>query len=301
MEEAIRRTASQRNTTSRRKHKKIRIYNLKAYRKILIQLTVSVLILILIASVRGLDNPFAKNIVLRINSCISNDIDWSGAYKGINTGLLNIIDYSKTFFSNQEKIDTQNKTKQTEKIADNKSTLVEKASEQQKKVVVPIDSKKIMSKEVAPVFSSMNSMDIDIKYIKAKVKLIKPVNGRISSPYGIRINPITHKEELHSGIDIAASTGTSIRSAFSGEVIEAIKGTTFGNFVKIRNGKDIVTIYAHCSKILVKKGQKVLKGQVIAKVGNTGMSLGPHLHFEVLRDNRPIDPTYLLSAVKGGS
>jgi len=301
MEEAIRRTASQRNTTSRRKHKKIRIYNLKAYRKILMQLTVSVLILILIASVRGLDNPFAKNIVLKINSCISNDIDWTAAYKGINTGLINIINYSKTFFSNQEKVNTQNKPKETEKIADNKSTPVEKASEQQEKVVVPVDSKKVVSKEVTPVFSSMNSMDIDIKYIKSKVKLIKPVNGRISSPYGMRINPITHKQELHPGMDIAASTGTSIHSAFSGEVIEAIKGTTYGNYVKVRNGKDIVTVYAHCSKLLVKKGQKVLKGQVIAKVGNTGMSLGPHVHFEVLRYNRPVDPAYLLSAVKGSS
>jgi murein DD-endopeptidase MepM/ murein hydrolase activator NlpD len=76
----------------------------------------------------------------------------------------------------------------------------------------------------------------------------------------------------------------------NGEVLEATYEVTYGNFVKIKHDDDLTTIYAHCSVLSVKKGQKVKKGQVIAKVGSTGDSTGPHLHFEVLKNGSPVIP-----------
>jgi len=295
MEEALRKTASQRNTTYRRKHKKILIYNLKAYRKILIQLIISCLILISIITVKGVDNPLTKDAMKRMNDCISVNIDWSNAYKGIQTWFSSIIDYSKPFLRKNDKTNTKDKTENVKDKTNNKASPIQKTSTIETKAIAPIDSKKVNNQEILPVFSSMNSMDIDVKYIKSKYKLASPVKGTISSRFGLRTNPISHKEELHPGVDIPANTGILIHAVLTGEVIEARKGTTFGNFVKIKSGSNVVSVYAHCSKILVKKGQKVLKGQNIAKVGSTGMSSGPHVHFEVWRDSRPVDPSLLLS------
>lgn len=299
MEEVLRKTASQRNTNYRRKNKRIRIYNLKAYRKILTQLIICCLILILIVSAKSIDNPLANEAKKRIDDCISSNIDWKGTYNSASAWLSNIASFSKSLIYPGEKNKAADQIKETG-TPNTKQDLDTKnvSKNEQQKAIIPSNSGENISKTVTPVFSSINSMDIDIDYIKSKYKLAIPVNSAISSRYGIRINPITHKEELHPGIDISANTGTSIHAAFAGEIIESRKGTTFGNYIKIKTGKDIVSVYAHCSKLLVKKGQKVAKGQVIAKVGNTGMSLGPHVHFEVWRGDRTVNPTSLLSFSK---
>lgn len=298
MEEVLRRTASQRNTNYRKKHKKIRIYSIRVYRKIIIQLIICCLILISIVSVRSIDNPLAKDMIKRINDCISSSIDWGNTYESINIWFSNIASFPKTLM-NQEGNQVKDQGKEVQKENNKETSKINNISkEEQQKAVVPDESQKTSGKEVKPVFSSMNSMDIDVKYIKSKYKLALPVNSTISSRYGMRINPITHKEELHPGVDIPANTGTPIHAAFAGEVIESRKGTTFGNFIKIKTEKDIISVYAHCSKLLVKNGQKVVKGQTIGKVGSTGMSLGPHLHFEVWRDDRTVNPASLLNFKK---
>lgn len=293
MEEVLRRTASQRNMANRRKSRRIRIYNLKAYRKILIQLIISGLILISIASVRGIDNPYARNAVKEIDKCISTNVDWMSMYKGVSIWFSNIITGSGSIFKQPEKSQTVQQIKGSETTAGKEINPSGKVVNEKDK---PTASNIPM--EIKPVFSSTNSIDTDAKYIKSKYKLYTPVNGSVSSPFGIRINPITHKEELHSGVDIRVNVGTIIYSALPGQVIEARKGTTYGNFIKIQSGEDIVTVYAHCSKLLVKTGEKISKGQKIAKSGNTGMSSGPHLHFEIQRENRPVDPGYLISRYK---
>jgi len=120
-------------------------------------------------------------------------------------------------------------------------------------------------------------------------KFLFPVNGIISSKYGMRVDPFTKHMRFHEGIDIAAPIGTPVKAAISGEVIFSgwIRG--YGNIVIIKNG-DIITKYAHNSVLLVNKGEYVKKGEIIAKVGSTGRSTGPHLHFEVLVNNRHVDP-----------
>ncbi len=143
----------------------------------------------------------------------------------------------------------------------------------------------------------INQMSEDANYIKSQYKLVVPTIGTITSVFGVRNsqNPIVG--HYHSGLDIAANTGTQVLAALDGEVIEAKTDTYYGKYLKIKNG-DIEIIYAHCSKLLAKEGDKVKKGSLIAYVGNTGNSTGPHLHFEVRYQNRLVNPEDILELKK---
>jgi murein DD-endopeptidase MepM/ murein hydrolase activator NlpD len=117
-----------------------------------------------------------------------------------------------------------------------------------------------------------------------------PVGGIIGSFYGERLHPIKNTTLFHKGIDIEAQSGTPIKASYDGEVIEADQEASYGNYVKLKHIDGLTTLYAHCSKLLVSKGQKVSKGDVIAEVGATGAANGPHLHFEVRKDNTTVNP-----------
>lgn len=108
-----------------------------------------------------------------------------------------------------------------------------------------------------------------------------PVQGKITSPFGYRTHPILKTKELHTGIDIAAKSGTTVVAANAGTVIKSGWNNSYGNLLMLDHGGSIVTLYAHNSSLLVKVGDVVSKGQAVSKVGSTGMSTGPHLHFEV--------------------
>ena len=113
---------------------------------------------------------------------------------------------------------------------------------------------------------------------------------RIGSGFGMRFHPILNRYRMHEGIDFIAPTGTPIFASADGVVKSARHSDSFGQVVEIDHGYGIVTLYAHMSKIKVKKGQKVVRGEVIGLTGNTGLSSGPHLHYEVHRDNKEVDP-----------
>jgi murein DD-endopeptidase MepM/ murein hydrolase activator NlpD len=118
----------------------------------------------------------------------------------------------------------------------------------------------------------------------------KPLRGRFTSGYGMRRHPITRRMTFHTGIDIAAPTGTPIAAAREGRVVFAGWKGGYGKVVVIRHQFGYETWYAHMSTILVRNGQYVQMGQRIGRVGNTGVSTGPHLHFEVRRYGRPTNP-----------
>lgn len=117
-----------------------------------------------------------------------------------------------------------------------------------------------------------------------------PSMTRKSSNFGYRIHPIKHTKRLHAGVDLAAPGGSPIVAAMSGRVILARAGSGYGNYIIVDHGNGYATLYAHCSKLLVKKGQRVSRGQQIAKVGSTGASTGNHLHFEVRVKGTPVNP-----------
>ena len=132
----------------------------------------------------------------------------------------------------------------------------------------------------------------DILYVKEKVSLIVPTNGEITSQYGTR-EPTDIISANHAGLDIGATEGTEIKAAMEGTVELVSDFGDYGKHIKITNG-EISTLYAHCSNIFVNQGDYVEKGQKIAEVGNTGRTTGPHLHFEIRRNDRTINPQAIL-------
>ncbi|MES2546934.1 MAG: M23 family metallopeptidase [Pseudomonadota bacterium] len=111
-----------------------------------------------------------------------------------------------------------------------------------------------------------------------------------SSSYGWRIDPFNGSKAFHEGLDFTANSGTSIRAAADGIVSTAERTPDYGNIVKIDHGSGLETRYAHASKLLVKPGERVMKGQIVAQVGSTGRSTGPHLHYEIRLNGNALDP-----------
>lgn len=124
----------------------------------------------------------------------------------------------------------------------------------------------------------------------------QPVAGVLGSNFGWRIDPITGRSALHTGLDFPADTGSIIQAAAGGVVVTQEYHSAYGNMIEVDHGNDLITRYAHASKTHVKKGDLVKRGQKIAEVGSTGRSTGSHLHFEVLVQGVPQDPQKFLTA-----
>ncbi|MEA5462405.1 murein hydrolase activator EnvC family protein [Leptothoe sp. PORK10 BA2] len=121
-----------------------------------------------------------------------------------------------------------------------------------------------------------------------------PTAGQITSRFGSRFHPVLGYNRFHAGVDFGAPYGTGIVAADSGTIIFSGWYGGYGNSVIIDHGGGLTTLYAHASRLNVSEGQSVSKGQAIAAVGSTGLSTGPHLHFEVRRDGNPVDPLRFL-------
>lgn len=179
-----------------------------------------------------------------------------------------------------------------------KAELDAKKREQQ----VALDSNK---KAQSDIFEQIEQMEADSNAIAEKIRKLTANSGvihgtistyplpgyyEVSSSYGWRIHPITKKKSLHTGTDLPAPTGTKILAAGNGEVIMASWYGAYGNAVIIDHGGGYTTLYGHNSKLAVKVGDMVNAGDVVAYVGSTGWSTGPHLHFEVRLKGETTDP-----------
>jgi len=171
---------------------------------------------------------------------------------------------------------------------------------------IVIETTKKIDKISKQMYIQSKSYDEVLELAKNKEKMLKSIPAimpvdlknltRISGYYGMRMHPILKYRRMHDGIDFTAPSGTKIFAAGDGTV-ESIKlsRTGYGNVVVINHGFGYKTLYAHCKKIPVKEGQKVTRGTVIALVGNTGLSTGPHLHFEVQKNGKKINPINFFS------
>jgi len=169
---------------------------------------------------------------------------------------------------------------------------------------IVINTSKKLDKITKQLYVQSQSFDYIIHLAKNKEKwlasipAIQPILNkdltRISSYFGIRYDPVYKGiKKMHEGIDFTAPVGTDIRATGEGTV-KIIENSRrgYGNMIVIDHGFGYTTVYAHLSKILVKKGQKIKRGEIIGKVGNTGKSVGPHLHYEVRRNGRAINPIH---------
>jgi len=133
--------------------------------------------------------------------------------------------------------------------------------------------------------------------VPGAVALSPPLPGApTSSPFGVRADPFTGKPAYHAGLDLAAPTGTPVAASAPGVVVSAGMRAGYGLAVEVDHGGGVTTLYGHASELLVEPGQRVERGQTIARVGETGHATGPHLHFEVRTQGTPVDPRRALSA-----
>ena len=144
----------------------------------------------------------------------------------------------------------------------------------------------ISKQEITPNYESNNN------YISENTnELFWPVlSTEITSKYGKRVHPISNKEKIHNGIDIKAVTGAAVMSSVDGTVTYAGRNGGYGNFIEVRRRDGLTVRYAHLNKINTAVGNNVKMGDKIGEVGSTGMATGPHLHYEVLIEDIPVDP-----------
>ena len=197
-----------------------------------------------------------------------------------NTNNENSTNVSENIQNNNENIggaiETENNS---EGIQQNTDTTVENSNDQTENDEETVE---------------LSQMEKDANYVKENISIIKPVNGTISSKYGLR-NPTTPTvPKNHKGTDIAAVVGTKIISATDGKVVLKSTEGDYGKHLKIQIG-EVELIYAHCNDLYVNEGDEVKQGQEIAEVGSTGNTTGPHLHFEIRYQNRCVDPEMILS------
>ncbi|MCK9421210.1 MAG: M23 family metallopeptidase [Bacteroidales bacterium] len=169
---------------------------------------------------------------------------------------------------------------------------------------VVIETAKKMDRILGKLYVQSKSFDEVFGLAKNKEKMlacipaIQPVNNkdlrRIGSYFGTRMDPFYKVRKFHEGMDFSASVGTEIYATGNGIIVDAGRDTQggYGNEIIIDHGYNYKTVYAHLSRIFVKSGQKILRGQIIGYVGNTGKSTSPHLHYEVRRNGVPLNPIY---------
>ena len=239
---------------------------------------------------------------------LNTDINFSQIYSNLKCNI-------EKFFQNiQTNNNGQNSTKSTDNTEKNEETLINDIQNNDENIGGAIEDinlqigetseieevQKQNSEEVDKNIEQENNevielsqMEQDANFVKENISIIKPINGTISSRYGLR-NPTTVTvPKNHTGIDLAETTGTKIVSATDGTVILNSSKGDYGKHLKIQNG-DAIFIYAHCSKLYVNEGDIIQQGQEIAEVGATGNATGPHLHFEIRYQNRLIDPELIL-------
>lgn len=135
--------------------------------------------------------------------------------------------------------------------------------------------------------------EVGIESFEENPSFIMPVEGEITSEFGERVHPVFNTVKMHNGIDIDAAIGTPIKSSAAGKVLQVGEDDINGKYVRVRSGKYDV-VYAHCYKIIVKEEQNVMQGEILGETGDTGLTSGPHLHFEIQENGKSVSPMEMI-------
>lgn len=277
-------------------------------RKILTQIVICLIVYGIFYCINNTNSLFSNDMKQKTKEILNTDINFSQIYSNLK---CNIEKFFKNIQNNNKE---QNSTESTDNTENNEETSINDIQNNDENIGGAIEDinlqigetseieevQKQNSEEVDKNIEQENNeaielsqMEQDANFVKENISIIKPINGTISSRYGLR-NPTTVTvPKNHTGIDLAETTGTKIVSATDGTVILNSSKGDYGKHLKIQNG-DAIFIYAHCSKLYVNEGDIIQQGQEIAEVGATGNATGPHLHFEIRYQNRLIDPELIL-------
>ena len=300
------------------------------YKKMILQILICIFIYLIFSLIKETNYIFSESVINKTKEFLSTDINFTQISKNVGDFFQKNQDkfsFLTKLWSNEESAEntnseeqnnqneevnntneeTNNQNEQTNSENTNNENSIgfqnsqieseeeKQASNDNENVGIGGSSKdeQVVQVSAKETSTKKTQMEIDAEYIKKNFSMVLPAKAKITSPYGKR-EPTEIVSENHQGIDIGVVVGTTIVSAMDGTVSVVSNVGDYGTHVKIVN-KDVTTIYAHCSKILVKEGQKVKKGEKIALSGNTGNTTGPHLHFEIRREERTVNPELILS------
>lgn len=260
--------------------------NYRLLKKIIIQVFICVLIYGAIYKLQRNTDSFSVDSINYLKGAIAYDIN-------MNKALDDIKNYMATFNTINDENNIQENNVEENLVSEDvaMSNTLQEATLAASELV--IENKEEQEQHVVEEASSVSQMEEDAIYIKNNISFIKPLTGTVTSRFGLR-NPTTATvPKYHTGIDIGVPEGTVIVSAMEGTVELVSSIGDYGNHVKVTNG-EVTTLYAHCKTIYVKEGDKILQGQQLGETGSTGNVTGPHLHFEIRRNNEYVDPDLIL-------
>ena len=231
--------------------------------KILLEMLILLLSATVVFAVKNKDYIFTEEF---LGSCAQYNVNLTEKLDGVMAFFVDDTDSNEVFINNTENTVSTN--------AEDSTQVVETPAEQ------------------TQTQTSQNIIT-DSESLKNNYSFIKPIEGIVTSGFGARESVNPNVTSNHTGIDIATTSGTHIKSAISGIVVQVSSEGDYGNHVKICKD-NVTTLYAHCEEIFVSEGQEIVQGQEIASVGSTGNSTGPHLHFEIRIDDIPINPAEII-------
>lgn len=274
------------------KNEKVKI---SLFKKMIMQIAICIVIYIIFYLIKNSNYIFSEDVINKTKEFLSYDINFGNIQNSITSffnenkdkfGFLSIFDNTEE--NNEKSENSENNVENNTENTDENANSVGGIGGANSNEVVKEDKEEDKDEED----TKKSQSELDIEYIKENFNFMVPVEGTVTSRYGKR-EATEVVSANHSGIDIGARTGTPIYAAVDGVVTVSSSEGEYGKHIDITSD-DVLTRYAHCSKLLVKEGQKVKKGDKIAEVGSTGNSTGPHLHFEIRRDNRTINPESII-------
>lgn len=281
--------------------------NLSLFKKMIVKIIVCAIIYLTFYILKNSGMFFSQNVIEQTQKIMSYDINFNQVYSQavriFNDNVVAKIDNTQNTqnpSTEPENPQVQNPESENPQESDNVTqnnteSNVEGGQEEPGIGGADPNDEALNIVENAPAQTTViqkTQMEIDAEYVKSNFSFIKPVQGIVTSRFGPR-EATTIISANHEGIDIGANTGTPIYASMAGTVTKVSSYGDYGKHFTIKNG-DVVTLYAHCSQINVKVGQTVSQGQEVAKVGSTGRATGPHVHFEIQREDRVINPEYIL-------
>ena len=287
----------------------------KMINKMIIQMIVCVIIYTCIYMLQYSNYLFSKDMVDKTKEVLSYDISIENLYNKSNEFFLN-LQKKFNWGVNNEQNDNVNEEAQDQNTEE---TNIENSNAESSKNTSEanndnVDNSEISQNDASTEVTNNDTTQLavggadetqqeeeksqeeqDIEYVKQNVSIIWPIKGVITSRFGNR-TPTEIVTANHKGLDIAGNMGDDIVSAMDGTVVQYSEEGDYGKHLRIQSG-EVLTLYAHCSELLVQEGSTVKQGDVIAKVGATGRATGPHLHFEIRRDDRFINPELILGSL----
>ncbi len=284
----------------------------KMINKMIIQMIVCVIIYTCIYMLQYSNYLFSKDIVYKTKEVLSYDISIENLYNKSNEFFLN-LQKKFNWGVNNEQNDNVNEEAQDQNTEETniENSIAESSKNNSEANNDNVDNSEISQNDASTEVTNNDTTQLavggadetqqeeaksqeeqDIEYVKQNVSIIWPIKGVITSRFGNR-TPTEIVTANHKGLDIAGNMGDNIVSAMDGTVVQYSEEGDYGKHLRIQSG-EVLTLYAHCSELLVQEGSTVKQGDVIAKVGATGRATGPHLHFEIRRDDRFINPELIL-------